>query len=307
MAKNELIFVMHRAPIRLHDRDATDDVINFISRRLNARFAAAAIIIWSDWQSEAGHNGRVIVEVSTLSPLLDLDLLENAVKIAEVEKCEVEIDGAVPGTTPIRVYHSNKQASEKARFLLWGTQRRYNAQLNLKKLKRIKMFFYFMQKLENLALIPIEEFLDYLGSDDGVRDVLSYGTKLKLKHLDSCPICGCARVYKLHHDAGQPVIGYLTKDSKYYDLCGNCGLVFLNPTIAQADLGNLYEWYDSEGKAEATAELYSRAALMRHASYANFRLFLDKYAPRMPTKARLMDLGGGHGEFAVTAKADFPH
>lgn len=306
MSKNDLTFWVKRTPIHLHDRDATQDVIKFIRTRLNGRFSDARIMLQGGKQKEEYGSG-VVVEVSTLSPLLDLDLLDKAIEIANADKCQVHIEGAVPGTAPLRVdYYSATGRSKKIHSLLWDTQRCYNAQLNLRKSKRVKMFFYFMEVIETLACLPIHEFLNYLGTPEGVRAVLSYGTTLQLKDLDACPICGGKRLYKLHHDTGQPVIGYLTRDSEYYDLCGDCGLVFLNPTIEQDDLGNLYDWYDSEGKGDATEDLYSQAALLRHASFANFQLFLQNYAYRMPARARLLDLGGGHGEFVVTAKTAFP-
>lgn len=305
MNQDKIKFIIEAHPIYLHDRDGTEDIVGFIKNRLRYRFPNSSINLIEIPLQVIKDRGSIIVEISTLSPLLDLDLITCAVKIASEQKCEVTIEGAIPGTVPTRIYYDGA-SSKKKHCLLWKTQRDYNTQLSLNKLKRIKIFFHFLKTYHNLVFTPISQFLEYLGTRDGVRSVLSYGTRVELIDLTECPICGCKRIYPLHHDIGQPIIGFLTKHSVYYFMCGDCGLVFLNPTIQQDDLKYLYDWYDSEGKAEPTEKLYSIDALERHASIANFQVFIDKYAPKMQFNSKLIDLGGGHGEFAVMVKESYP-
>ena len=238
--------------------------------------------------------------MSPFDPLPDVELVERAAQLAEAIGGEVEIDGAIPGTAPVSV----SAGSGRRLLMRWPTQARHNSQLNVRKLKRLKMWLALRQARPDLSELSISELCAFLASERGTALVLSYGDSVPLRRCESCPLCGGRERVDMLCESAQPVIGYLTRDSRHYRQCVGCGLVYLDPM--PADLAKLYDAWDSESAGPPSRTDYETAKLQTTSYFANFDYFLSEWGPELGAMVRIVDCGGGAGHFSALAKSRFP-
>jgi 2-polyprenyl-3-methyl-5-hydroxy-6-metoxy-1,4-benzoquinol methylase len=244
---------------------------------------------------------------SRLSPLLDHALVERMLDLARDKAAVVQVEGAVPGTAPLFVLPPGGGSGRPAHLVTWASQRRYGTQVDLFRLKRVKLFRSLLRRFSDLHTWSIERLLDFCGTPAGVELLLSYGEEMAFDRYEACPLCDNRAVYDLHSDGGHPVMGFFTRASVYYQRCGDCGLVFANPVARKQDLGRYYDGYETEAVfAAPVAERHAALSVANTSHLLNYRTLLDHHGGRLHAGARVVDLGGGQGEFCVYAKGRRP-
>jgi 2-polyprenyl-3-methyl-5-hydroxy-6-metoxy-1,4-benzoquinol methylase len=257
---------------------------------------------------EQTSNGLVVV-INLLDPLLDIDLLKKMILAAKEKNVRVKSFGQVPGTGALMVASGMAIKQRWPFYSVYSSkQRKYNTQCNLRRGKRIKIFKSLLTHFDNLHTISIDELLHFCQTKKGVSFILSYGTEEKMIYLKECPLCHSKSFTALHSDIGQPVVGFLTRNSKYYFLCNDCGLVFLNPVMPDEKLANYYDKYSYEDTYESLQELEGLHDNITHLTtshFYNYKAVLP-YFEKLNINASIIDLGGGNGEFSVYIKEQFP-
>ena len=107
--------------------------------------------------------------------------------------------------------------------------------------------------------------------------------------VKTCHVCGGTRIYYLFSAAGCRVVR-----------CEDCGLVFLNPQPADAELAGIYgaDYFlgsESEEGRRAASEI-------KHATARGYLLEIARYRGAAP--GRLLEIGGGEGDFLELAEAE---
>ena len=257
----------------------------------------------ADFIDRHADDSRATLVTSLTCPLLDTDLVHRMLVLAQAKQAPVQVAGAVPGTAPAFVLPPGGGSGRRAHQLLWDTQRTYNTQVDLVRLKRVKLFRSFLRRFEDFPTWSVPRLLDFCGTPAGVQFLLSYGEDMTFERYAACPSCGNAAIYDLHSDGGHPVMGFFTRASVYYQCCGDCGLVFQNPVARREDLARYYDGYETEA-------VFARPIEQRHADLScantshllNYKALLDHHGHDLRTGAAVVDLGGGQGEFCVYAK-----
>jgi 2-polyprenyl-3-methyl-5-hydroxy-6-metoxy-1,4-benzoquinol methylase len=304
----ETVFV-HIRPDEVIGADGaiTQRIADFIRTRLKALLGGPWVEV-NGSDDQRVRNG-VYVELTTKAPMIDEVLLAGMIGRAIECRAIIDSEGACPGTAPILVQHSDCHDRIDARRVLEISDRqvRHNCQLSLHKQKRLRIFLRFLDALQDLAEWPLERFLQHLATPQGTAFVIGYGAGLKLEHYEVCPNCESSAVTSVQCANGQPVIGFLTRQSAYYNRCGGCGLVFLNPAPRAADLHQLYDWYDLEFEVFQPEHL-SRERLAAHNPYGEHHRHLFGYldAARCGKKLRFLDIGGGTGRFSMSVRHRYP-
>jgi SAM-dependent methyltransferase len=293
-----------------------EEALTFLRKRVAHHFPAARIQ-FSELekgrplaeQTSDGPGTDWVIQVSLLNPLLDLELLQAMMRIAIGHGTPVVAVGAVPGTAPVLAgtRAGIRRDGSVPKECHWDTQRKHNSQLNLARLKRVKIFKSLCREFPNLHQLSVAEVLAFCASPAGVQLVIKYGEDVALQSYSRCPLCGSDRSFALHCDVNQPVGGFLTRDSEYYYLCQDCHLVYLNPSMAEEDLWRYYDThaYEQAYSREELRALYSNLNVLTVSHYANYEAILPELR-RLPPNARVLDLGGGMGEFCVFVKNGFP-
>ncbi|MGE4157736.1 MAG: class I SAM-dependent methyltransferase [Planctomycetota bacterium] len=240
----------------------------------------------------------LIMELDLAQPLVDLNLATDMIGLCHRSGRSVVSEGAVPGTSPLLVRRDNPSPAPPITCHT-GTQSHYNSQLDVRRGKRLKVFLSLLKRFPDLPTWDLTRILDYLGSEDGTRLVLSYGEEIRWEPTGGCPHCRQNHGVWLPLDGGQSVIGFLTRSSPVYRRCHPCGLVYLDPQPSEADLPKFYDHWDLEG--EATLQDPSTASYREH-----FHIGLTSLAQGLPPSARILDLGGGTGAFARLARRQHP-
>lgn len=107
--------------------------------------------------------------------------------------------------------------------------------------------------------------------------------------VKACHVCGSPRVYYLFSTAGHRVVR-----------CEDCGLVFFNPQPSENELKQIYSTdYFLGGQSESGRQTASELKLATAQCYlAEIRRY------RGPETGRLLEVGGGGGDFLVAAEAE---
>ena len=111
-----------------------------------------------------------------------------------------------------------KQEEEKLKevCIFSDLQRKYNSQMDLRRFVRIKIFCLLLALFKKLHCMDLESLLEFCCSKEGVSYIISRGNPEKLNYYQSCPLCHSIDHNPLYVDEGQPVVGFLTRHSKYY-------------------------------------------------------------------------------------------
>ncbi|HTU12665.1 MAG TPA: class I SAM-dependent methyltransferase [Allosphingosinicella sp.] len=298
-------FRYRRGPIRDHQGDVSAEVESLLTERLRTFFGDEAAIAPDGPEAPDAPAEGVVVTLALERPLFDEQLLRQMIEICATQRRPVTVEGAAGGTAPLSVTWAG--GAEAAPFqLLWESQFEQNVQLEINRLKRLKIFLALVRRHPGMHRRPLAEILDFLASPEGTGFVLAYGEDVPLDRYAACPNCGNDVLTAVRPGNSQPRIGYLPRAARYYDHCGGCNLVFLNPVMPEGELHRLYDWYDKEGTTDVTAADFEPEAMRRVSYYQNFEMALDKVGDRLPADARTLDLGGGAGWFSVMAKRRFP-
>lgn len=250
----------------------------------------------------------MIVATTLLNPLLDEKLLSRMMTLA-IEKDAVIIpSGEVPGTAPLFVSTMGALKNDRTNYICFSDmQGRYNSQMNMARLKRVKVFKSFIKNDSSLYKMDLEKILDFCGTREGVNFILSYDSQVNLRCINQCPLCGSSERHALHSDTGQPVTGFLTKHSEYYQLCELCGLVYLDPQMPENELWRYYDVYSYERGIDTSLleDHYRNINSENTSAFYNYQSSLP-YLWKLPRNADIIDLGGGLGEYAVYVRERFP-
>lgn len=179
----------------------------------------------------------------------------------------------------------------------------YSTQLNLYKLKRQKIFKYLIDKFENIQTSPIKEFLEWCSTDEGIREVLSYGEDVELIEHKKCPYCDCSESSYTSDVSLHPVIGFLTAKSKYYPRCNKCGLIYLRYTFPDNELYKIYDTYETEIDVRETT--ISNITSQNTSHYENYIASFDYIEKSNLDIKSMLDIGCGRCQFVTLARDTF--
>jgi 2-polyprenyl-3-methyl-5-hydroxy-6-metoxy-1,4-benzoquinol methylase len=304
--KIRIIYSSHE---RLNFNEQKNKNVDFLKRRLT-HFYPEDQLEFVEKEGESQNvldeleSNDIIIGLSLFDVLLDDKIVSKMIRFAEKYDKKIIVEGAVPGSAPNFVTRKiNFFKSTKT--LLDNTQRIYNTQLNLYRLKRVKIFNSFVEKFDDFHSWSTSKLLDFTSSDEGVEFVLGYGSDLKMSYYQSCPFCNSKEIENLHSDSGHPVMGFLTKNSIYYQYCQDCELVFLNPHLKQDDLHIYYDAYNFETpfRTETIDTLLDNLNNNNVSHLSNYVAVRD-YINQLPPNAFCLDIGGGNGEFCQFLKQE---
>ena len=281
-------------------------VLSFIKNRLS--YFLDGTISFHQYKNIDSPKGDTIIAISLLNPILDEKLLNKMIYLASENNKIVKSTGAVPGTAPLFV--ASVESLQKKSDIFekhCTTQLHYNSQLNLGRLKRIKVFQKFLDKFPDFYKTPLEEILKFCGTPEGVEFVLSYTSSMKMNYFKSCPSCGNKKSIPIYSNEGTPVTGFLTRFSEYYFMCQGCSLVFLNPTLPDEELWCYYDIYSYPPISEITSLKTHYNTLSRNnvSTYYNFEA-VSNDLKQLPLNASALDIGGGIGEFSIYLQQNYP-
>jgi 2-polyprenyl-3-methyl-5-hydroxy-6-metoxy-1,4-benzoquinol methylase len=252
---------------------------------------------------------ELVISTTLLNPLLDGELLRQMIDLAKQGPWIIKAKGEVPGTAPLFVCDTTKITqveSTPVRFCYSQTQRKYNTQVNLGRLKRVKLFHSFLKHFPNLHKTQVTQLLDFCGTKEGTAFILAYGEDVSMSSMTACPLCNTCERRTLYTDVGHPVMGFLTRHSEYYFQCRNCELVYQDPQMEEKDLWRYYDSYAYEF-TPSLEELKRHFSELGHANtshYLNYQAVLP-YFKALTSNANVGDLGGGTGEFTVFLRQHF--
>jgi 2-polyprenyl-3-methyl-5-hydroxy-6-metoxy-1,4-benzoquinol methylase len=279
----------------------------FIKKRLS--YAFDTDISWFEKNNETEQGvdlpkDCVVFEINLLNPILDIELLKKMVEFASQYPLVIYSEGHVPGSQVDKVYlWENRNNSKKVYFS--NKQRQYNTQLNGRRLKRVKIFNALLEKFPEFHKMSIEDLLSYTSSDEGTDFVISYGEDVELVRECECPLCSSKDIIPLYSDSGHPVLGFLTKDSEYYNYCQSCELVFMNPHMKSDDLWRYYDEYNFEGTFLDSTKLVKNTLenmTEENVSHLSNYTSIGSYIQQLKKDGKVLDVGGGIGCFCVYAK-----
>lgn len=277
---------------------------DFISKRLEY-FGYKDYEFVNDLSEIAQCGCEFAAVINMANPFVDRDLLDKMLfcikEYSQYEMCTSE--GAVPGTEPDFVvrtgaWHHKGYESLSRLQIQHDTQLRYNCQLNLRKLKRIKIFKKIVGCIDGVEQLSIPELMSNLKSDQVFEKIISYCEDVPLQHLTKCPNCDGA-IEPLKATSSQPMIGYIPDDKPYYYQCVNCKLVVLSPYVPAEQSFKLYDMYYQEGQGK---EYFIRRK-SRHDHYSSGINMIKSF---LPEKACGIDLGSGSGSFVYYMREHYP-
>ncbi len=245
----------------------------------------------------------VVVDIT--NPFIDADLVEKMVarleRYPDYDMCQSE--GAIPGTEPefvvrTEVWRSKDRHALSILRVRHETQQQYNCQLNLRKLKRIKIFKHLVRCVEGLYRMTVPELMNVLKTTEVFEQVISYFEDVPLVRVTQCPYCD-GDIEPLRPAVSQPMIGYVPDDVPYHYQCVNCALIVLSPRVAAADSHKLYDLYYKEG--QGTDYLVRSGSGQKH-----FESGLNMIKSLVPEQTYGIDLGAGSGTFVRYVRDRFP-
>lgn len=299
------IVVAYQSSQRLAFRDQNKKSFQFLQQRLSFFYPQDSIdfieLNSADVCSIVGAND-ILIKTSLLSPLLDKSLLDRMIGFAQRYENRIISEGAVPGTSPEFVAMGKNQKCPQ-KVILDNTQRRYNSQLNLFRMKRVKIFNSFQNRYADFYTWSIPKLLDFCSTKEGVEFILAYGENVRLTRYDKCPLCKSTNLFELHADCGHPVQGFLTKESSYYFKCEDCDLVYLDPHLSHRDLHIYYDLYNFETplRSSAISEILDNLNDENVSHLSNYKA-VTALIQNLPAGANCVDIGGGYGEFCQFVK-----
>lgn len=268
----------------------------FIEKRMNH-------FLGTSYQLKTG--SKIEVSVSSASPFVDCDLIDRGLnKLINEKLNSIKFKGAIPGTSPIEI--TNKEGTGR-KILRWGTQEEYNSQLNLFRGKRAKMFGWLCNNFEDLPTWSVQKLMDYFAGKEGVETIVRYGEDVILQSYENCPLCGSKDRFGLKTHTAQAHGGFLNKNSEIYFECQDCSLVFQDPQMHEEDLFRYYDhWaYEQPASKAELLELYQDLNHQNTSHYFNY-VAIEKHLKSLNDEAKILDLGGGRGEFVVYARGVLP-
>jgi SAM-dependent methyltransferase len=305
---------------RLGFEDTEAVVAAFLERRLRHHGIAAWSLVDDALGSTAADldanidanldaGPRFVVVASLLNPFTDIDAVDAAIETMLDEGWPAaRIVGAVPGTQPDLIVDAHalggrsiRDAASVARDLRWPTQDRFNNQVNLFKHKRMKMFRFLVDEVDDLHALSVPQMLERFNEPPLRTRLLSYGAPVEVQPVSACPHCGGGRLTPLPARASQPLIGFLPPDSAVYQLCEGCGLGFLDPQIDPDSTHLLYDAWDyQDGVVNLPDDDGSVTVCSKQ------QTTLARAARHLPDQPAVLDLGGGLGTFARYVKQTHP-
>lgn len=266
--------------------------VPFISRRIRTFFDAEV--------TTAQPMGELVVTLSPHHPLLDQVLLKRMIEAALRTGHSFKATDAIPGTAAIQV------GSGEPREYFSTMQNRYCTNFGIGRPNRKKIFDRLAVLFPDMADWPLNRFLGFIESEEGVDFVVAYGEPVQLEKYSSCPACD-ESVLPLHSGTNHPITGFLTKNVSIYSHCISCGLTFLN---RQMPKGELWRYYQEHSYANPQTEAEAQEFLdsISEATVSHFENYLAAlpYVKELGEGARIGDLGAGRGEFAFVAKQANP-
>ena len=332
MKKNDSVFILKINPVL---KDNIEEIIKFQIKRIEYHFSKS-IHIWdpnnilqnipeyslikSSTKIELkkflkSKKNQVFFLIESLNPFLDDELIKQLSQ--EDVKGISTIGNAIPGTHPTfiiqyknlmeKIDSKNWWAKLKSENKIdWNTQKQNNNQFNLNRPLRIKIFLKLLEKIPNLEKMSLEKFLKVLDSNKIYNFILDYAvTGLHTKEIKKCPHCKKNKLIKLFLTTSQPMIGFLSSKKPLYYECEYCGLVVLKKQCIMKDVHLLYDEFERpKRKEKQLIENYLKNKGESHFKEKVRALeLLDK---KVFKKTRMIDLGGGFGEFSSMAKKRNP-
>ncbi|MDX2184417.1 MAG: class I SAM-dependent methyltransferase [Gemmatimonadaceae bacterium] len=291
------MIVVYQDSPRLAYREQSRRNLEFVTQRIEHFFRDTNVRFLPDGVPLDAQASDVVVGVTLLNPLLDIDLLRTMIDWAGRVPRRIVAEGAVPGTEPQYVALAGHTQSA-TKVIFHDTQRQYNTQLNLYRMKRAKIFNSFCAAFPDFHSWSTRRLLDYCATPEGVRFVLSYGEPIELTEYRACPLCQSEHLLALHADNGHPVQGFLNRHSVFYHRCQQCELVFLNPHAGHKDLHRYYDEYTFESplRSHSFDHLFDHLGEETVSHWANY-VSIAGLIDSLPRGGRCLDIGGGYGEF----------
>ena len=241
-----------------------------------------------------------IVIVDIMNPIIDFDLVAAMVEGLNRNKSEYcTCEGAIPGSGVERVISvknvlngGNKKFQlddfKNGTVLRWNTQERHNNQFNLYKFKRLKVFLTLIDEIPDLYCKSIDEIIHTLSEPEIFLLLTSFGEKIRTIAYDYCPHCE-GTLQSLSNTMSQAFMGYLPQKSPLYFECESCGLVIQNPAIHEDDVHKIYDSWDKQDFVNSHNNPYTNQSI---------RCDFTKILPLLSAHPRILDLGGGIGNFS---------
>ena len=258
---------------------------------------------------------KIFFFIESINPFLDDKLIKQLNK--EDVKGISSIENAIPGTYPTfiiqykdlmgKIDSKNWWSKLKSENRIdWNTQRQNNNQFNLNRPLRVKIFLELLKKIANLEKMSLEKFLKILDSNEIYNFILDYAVSgLRTKEIKKCPHCKNNKLIKLFLTTSQPMIGFLSSKKPLYYECKNCGLVILRKQCIMKDVHLLYD----EFERPKTDEKQLIENYLKNKGKSHFKekiRALELLEKKVSKKTRMIDLGGGFGEFSSMAKKRNP-
>ena len=259
---------------------------------------------------------KVFFLVESINPFLD-DKFVKQLTCDEIQGIS-SVENAIPGTCPTFIIPYNNLVGKITRKnwwsklksdnkIYWNTQRQNNNQFNLNRPLRVKIFLNLLKKIPNLEKISLEKFLKILDSNEIYNFILDYSvTGLRTKMIKKCPHCQSNKLIKLFLTTSQPMIGFLSSKKPLYYECKNCGLVTLRKQCSMKDVHLLYDEFERPKNDER--QLIENYLKNKGESHFKEKIrALELLEKILPKETRMVDLGGGFGEFSSMAKKRNPN
>jgi len=257
----------------------------------------------------------IIFLIDSVNPFLDIDLVEFLEKqFFDSEIKGFIVDGSISGTSPDLIsspdyllnYLSKtnswpNQISDNVKRTYWDTQRLHNAQFDLNKTHRIRILSKLISKIQSLHTLRISDFIKKLNDDEIFNFILDWGVEgLKTKEVHACPYCNSKNLKPLYLSTSQTWVGFISNQKPLYYECLDCSLVIFRKLCDKSNVKFFYDEYErSDTNAEPLIEGYKK---FRGSHFVEKKKSLDILEPLLPSKASVIDLGAGFGEFACFEK-----
>lgn len=263
----------------------------------------------------SNENNEQLFLIDSVNPFLDVDLVEYlSTQFSNSKIKGFVVTGAIPGTSPVLTASSDylldyisssdkwpSQISDNVQKIYWDTQRVHNAQFDLNKSHRIKIFTKLISKIPSLHTLRLSDFIRKLNEDEIYNFIIDYAVEgLQTKEISRCPYCNSTNIKPLYLSTNQTWIGFVSNLKPLYYECLECFLVVFRKQCKKTDVQFFYDEYErADTNAEPLIEEYKK---YRGSHFVEKRKALDIIESLLPTEASVIDLGGGFGEFACFEK-----
>ena len=279
---------------RLNFKDSNTKVENFIEKRLSVM---GLVTFYNNGDNLSLNENQINVFANVMNPILDLGALSEHIDyLKEINfKGNSKPEGLIPGSQYDFIsYFSNVETTGEHSYN-FQKQEIYNNQFNLYKYKRLKIFLGLVNDYPHIVNLSIEDFVKHLETKDVVEKLLSFYEDCDLTYHDKCPHCGSSYISLKNH-MSQPLMGFLSNKTSFYHECRECSLVFLSPCPKQEHIHKIYDEFDKQDFVVSENNPYHEGAT---------RCNYDFISSHIPSKVKLIDLGGGIGNFSKFAKSFF--